>query len=564
MGCRAKLSFLVRLTLGGPKFKNEENEMFHLQTKRVSKKGLTALCAIVIAGACQPARGATACVNPAGTSGCLTTIGAAVSKAAPGDTIQVAAGTYKEVVTITQPLSLIGAGSSSTIIDATGLANGVVVNGTTATFSGVVITGFTIQNANFPGILVENVSNVTISNNQVLSNDKSLNLTTLTCPGLPTALQSGEGDDCGEGINLTGVDHSVVSNNVIQKNAGGILISDDTGATFENVISGNLVSNNPYDCGITLASHSGMGVYHNTISGNQSLNNGLLLPGEGAGVGLFAAGPGMQTYGNVVINNTLTGNGLPGVAMHNHASVPGAPAVNLNDNIIIGNIISGNAADMYDAATPGTAGINIFSLAKVTGTVISQNVISQETNAIVFNAPGQASASLNDLMTPTGIANLSSGTVSATQNWWGCAAGPNSGGCGLTSGSGITSTAWLTSPFTSTQLPSPVTPPPPVVTGSPITIVVTGPAGATSATNTFGTPSNQITLNASQSTSTNAGTLTYSWTPLPGYPAVAIVGGNTATPTFELSSPGTLYLFTLTVTDATGAKATATITVQYI
>lgn len=527
------------------------------------KESLAVLGAILIWGACQPAHAATSCVNPAGTSGCLTTIGAAVSKAASGDTIQVGAGTYKEAVTITKPLSLIGAGSSSTIIDATGLANGVFVNGTAATFSGVVITGFTIQNANFQGILVENVSNATIWNNQVLSNDKSLNITAGTCPGLPMALQSGEGEDCGEGINLTGVDHSVVANNVVQKNAGGILISDDTGATFENVISGNLVSNNPYDCGITVASHSGMGVHHNTISGNQSLNNGLLVPGAGAGVGLFAAGPGDATYGNVVINNTLMGNGLPGVAMHNHASVPGAPAVNLNDNVIVGNVISGNGADTEDAATPGTAGINIYSVATVTGTVVSQNVISQETNAFVFNAPGVAMASLNDFMAPTGLANLGTGTVNATQNWWGCAAGPNSGGCGITSGAGIVSTAWLTSPFNSTQLPSPVVPPPPTGPTNPITISVTGPAGATSGTNTFTTASNQMALNASSSTSTNPGALTYTWTELQGYPAAAVLSANTATPIFELSAPGK-YEFTLTVTDSTGANATATITILYI
>jgi hypothetical protein len=105
--------------------------------------------------------------------------------------------------------------------------------------------------------------------------------------------------------------------------------------------------------------------------------------------------------------------------------------------------------------------------------------------------------------------------------------------------------------------------PPPPGGGNPITILVTGPGGATSASNTFATFSNQVTLNASQSTSTNAGTLTYGWTPNPGYPAAAVLNGNTATPAFELSSPGT-YQFTLTVTDATGASATKTVTLQYL
>jgi hypothetical protein len=53
-----------------------------------------------------------------------------------------------------------------------------------------------------------------------------------------------------------------------------------------------------------------------------------------------------------------------------------------------------------------------------------------------------------------------------------------------------------------------------------------------------------------------------SWKPAPGYPAVGIPGGTTATPSVQLSYPGT-YQLILTVTDATGATATATITLVY-
>jgi hypothetical protein len=98
----------------------------------------------------------------------------------------------------------------------------------------------------------------------------------------------------------------------------------------------------------------------------------------------------------------------------------------------------------------------------------------------------------------------------------------------------------------------------PAAPGTGVTIVVNGPGGST-----FVTVSNQITLDASRSSSSNPGTLTYAWTPSPGFSNVAIVGGNTATPIVQLPSPGT-YQFTLTVTDATGASATSTITVQYL
>ena len=139
------------------------------------------LCALAFAVACQPAMAATLCVNPTGASGCQATIGAAVSAASSGDTIQVAAGTYKEEVTISKTLALIGAGSASTIIDATGLPDGINVDGSASApmpgVSGVVVSGFTVENANFQGIIVQNASFVTIWNNQVIDNDKSLIVT---------------------------------------------------------------------------------------------------------------------------------------------------------------------------------------------------------------------------------------------------------------------------------------------------------------------------------------------------------------------------------------------------
>lgn len=543
--------------------------MFHDTKAHNSVKSGIVFSALALIVACQPMLAATSCVNPTGASGCLATIGAAVSAASSGDVIQVAAGTYKEDVTINKTLSLIGAGSASTIIDATGLANGINVDGSASApksgVSGVVVSGFTVENANFQGILVQNASFVTIWNNQVLNNNKALvpSAAGSTCPGLLAAFQAGEGFDCGEGINLTGVDHSVVSNNVVQHNSGGMLISDDTGASHDNVISGNLVSDNGFACGITMASHSGMGVYQNTVSGNQSLRNGLLLFGQGAGIGMYAAGPGMKTYANVVVGNVIMGNGLPGVAMHNHAAPPGAPAANLDDNMIVGNTISQDGADTEDTATSGPAGINIHSLVPVNGTVIAQNLISQESIAVAFTAPGELTASLNNFTAVTGIFNGGSGTVNAAQNYWGCLGGPASPACANTSGT-VVSTPWLTGPFAANVLPTApsgggggTTPPP-----AGITIVITGPGGA-SATNTFQTNSGGVNLDASQSTSSNAGGLSYSWKTAPGYPTIGIAGGNTAKPSIQLNVPGT-YELILTVTDSTGATATATVIIKFL
>ena len=119
-----------------------------------------------------------------------------------------------------------------------------------------MISGFTVKNANFEGILVANATGVTISGNTVNNNNLGLMVAdTTTCPGLPT-FETNEDDDCGEGIHLIGVDHSIVSGNRVENNAGGILVSDETGASHDNLITGNSVANNAFDCGITLASHA--------------------------------------------------------------------------------------------------------------------------------------------------------------------------------------------------------------------------------------------------------------------------------------------------------------------
>jgi nitrous oxidase accessory protein NosD len=410
--------------------------------------------AVLLAETCSSAGAATLCVKPGGTGGCYATIAAAVAAANPGDTIQVGPGKYFEDVVIGQPLSLIGADRSNTIIDATGKANGVYIDGRdNPGLRQVVVAGFTIQNAKFEGILVTNASSVTISDNRVVSNDRALNPSPPpTCPGQPS-FETNEDFDCGEGIHLSGVDHSIVANNLMENNSGGILLSDDTGATHDNLITSNIARNNPFDCGITLASHqletgstAPRGVFHNTIAANQSFRNGLAVEGAGAGVGLFVAGQGLETSGNVVIGNRLTGNGLPGVAFHLHTASTGQ---NVNNNVIVGNYIAGNGADTEDAATPGPTGINVFGVAPITGTVIAGNVIKDEQVDIAVStvSPAVVDVHLNDLLgQQIGLDNLGSGGVDATENWWGCAKGPGFPGCTSVSGSNIVSTPFLTRP----------------------------------------------------------------------------------------------------------------------
>jgi hypothetical protein len=99
--------------------------------------------------------------------------------------------------------------------------------------------------------------------------------------------------------------------------------------------------------------------------------------------------------------------------------------------------------------------------------------------------------------------------------------------------------------------------------GTGVTIVVNG---ATGTMQSFQTTVNQLNLDASASTSTNAGALTYTWSIPQGSPSAGIgfPGGNTAVAFVQLSSGKQTYTINLTVTDATGATATATITIVFL
>jgi parallel beta-helix repeat protein len=394
--------------------------------------------------------------------------------------IKVEAGTYKEEVDLGIPLSIIGASPEKSIIDATGLPHGIFVDGFHYPgLSNVTIARLTVENANYEGIVVVSASDVTIRDNHALNNDRSPGLLFTGqyqgCPGQPgnEVYENDETGDCGGAIHFIGTANSIISRNLITGNADGVLISDETAESHDNLLIQNIVKDNPLECGIVLASHPPTGsvtsptvtptaphygVDHNTVAENLSRGNGVQIGGSGVGLFSDGAGPG-RVSGNVVLHNRLIHNGLGGVALHTHVGPAfGAPADDMDGNIIVGNFIARNLADQADTATPGRVGININSGdggSPVYGTVISHNIIRDEDVDVAVNDPAELDLHHNDLEGgKIGVADVCAfdkstvctGSIDATKNYWGCAAGPGAPGCTTVSGSDISFIPWLHKP----------------------------------------------------------------------------------------------------------------------
>lgn len=382
-------------------------------------------------------------------------------------------------------------GSHAARLDGTGLDHAVYVSGV----NGVTIEGCVAANADREGILVEDAANATIRRNEVVDNDQAMAKTvghgappcpTFLAPGTPgtgaiqccpDAFSGGPGnfpfdnDDCGEGLHLRSVTASVVEGNLVHANIGGILLTDETGPVKDNLVVGNISRDNVKfggDCGVTLPSHiacapgsndetgctlappgeggvfQAYGVTHNAVVRNVLEHNGA------AGTGMFAnpgipPGAATNASGNLIKENVVTRNGEEGIGIHVHAANGKA-----NNNVIVENVVSGNGGDAEAEGAPAPrTGVEVFAnpalpgfapAAPIVGTVVSENrIFDEDVDVWVGNNATDADVFLNALVDSgaIGVKNAGTGTVTAIDDWWGCATGPNSSGCSKTSGAVI-------------------------------------------------------------------------------------------------------------------------------
>jgi hypothetical protein len=345
----------------------------------------------------------------------------ALGQASPGARVLVGPGTYRESAGGPNliPARLAGltlaASGGGVVIDATSQPNGIVDQANDTT-----ISGFTVENAQLEGILVEpppsdwpaaataapaNLHGVTVTGNVVERNDRAYDTTApdpfLACPSSPT-----DSDDCGEGIHLLGTSYSKVVDNRVADNVGGVLVSDgglptatggptSVGPAAHDLIAFNTSTGNAFDCGITLPSHDPRavgpdgqpqgqlaGVHDNLVIHNVSTDNG------GAGLLDATPYPGTGAYDNTFIGNYVAGNGEGGFQLHSHA-----PQQDVNGNRVIANRFgTNNTAGDADSGDMATTAIILFSaVVPVTDTLVAGNTIAHDTYGVWKNANVQVS-----------------------------------------------------------------------------------------------------------------------------------------------------------------------------
>lgn len=208
------------------------------------------------------------------SSAVYSTIQAAIACAQNGDTLEIAAGTYNEVVLVNKNLTINGASAATSIINAGGAGNTLTVaNGIAVKLTNLTITG---GNANFGGGVFTNAGNIEIRNSVIKDN-----IATTAGGGIFTRAGT---------ITLI---NSTLSNNQPAGEGGGIFTRAGTVTIQNSTISGHVVN--------------GQGGGVRTTAGTINMTN-TTVSGNTANVGGgIESDAGTITLGNVTVANNNSG-----------------------------------------------------------------------------------------------------------------------------------------------------------------------------------------------------------------------------------------------------------------
>jgi Right handed beta helix region/Abnormal spindle-like microcephaly-assoc'd, ASPM-SPD-2-Hydin len=223
------------------------------------------------------------------------TIQQGINAAANGDTVVVAAGTYKEninfngkAITVTS-----ASGPAVTIID--GGQNGAVVTFSLSEPRTAVLSGFTIRNASQSGVYINGAS-PTVRNNVIVQNNSYIGGCAFYLynagPSIQANVMVNNGPwACNSGtIYITGSSAAQVTGNIISGNASTGIEADYVSSPL------NVVSN-------TITENRGNGINYSYSNSGAQLTLIQNVIADNQGVGVFWSNPPV-----VMVNNTITNN----------------------------------------------------------------------------------------------------------------------------------------------------------------------------------------------------------------------------------------------------------------
>lgn len=443
---------------------------------RAGGVALASVALVALSGVPASAKGAGGPRYTVCASGCAyTTIQGAINDPVGPATIMIAPGNYIEDVHVTRPVTLDGAGPSTVVYPsdsnpAPAGCTGSLCGGSATTMmlvgaDNVTIENMTLEGAN-PALAASGVSvgGVAVNARNGIIEDftagtfQNLTVSAVTVQDVYLRGIEAVAAGSGETFNFT---HNTVSNVQGDPNRSvAVFNSRGSGTIANNTVSlssdainanwshgtdfvGNVVSGSA--SGIHTDNNGGEGGTADLISGNTVRNCTI----DGYGIWVFA-----PYVSAAVTNNAVSGCYVGLAAFGSQVSGQGPT--------FAGNVVTGNGAATTDPT--GTYGAylttDLLGYGDATLTVrLTGNTFEKFTTGLYVTDPGASTAVTaavdahgNNTFTGngTGVHGAQSSlspALNATNDWWGCASGPNSPHCDTAIGN-VSYSPWLTKPPT--------------------------------------------------------------------------------------------------------------------